>query len=183
MKAGNPHRTGRRAAGGFTYFGVLFLVMLMGLGLSGALELWSTASRRAHERELLWVGNQYARALQSYYRESPGTKQFPQSLDQLIEDRRFPNTRRHLRKLYADPITQSTEWGLVMSPDGRIAGVHSLSEAEPMKKAEFPRRWEDFRAREKYSEWRFVADVGLLGKAAPAKGVVSVPANQAPAAN
>ena len=177
MKAGKPCR-----AGGFTYFGALFLVMLMGLGLSGALQFWSTAKERERERELLWVGNQYARALQSYYRESPGTKQFPQHLEQLIDDRRFPTPRRHLRKLYPDPITKSAEWGLVMSPDGRIAGVHSLSEAEPRKKAEFPRRWEDFQARSKYSEWRFVADVGLLGKAAPAKGV-SVPVNQAPRAN
>lgn len=183
MKPGKPCCATRRAAGGFTYLGAMFLVVLMGLALTGALELWSTGSQRQRERELLWVGNQYARALQSYYLQSPGAKQFPQTLDQLLEDRRFPTTRHHLRKLYPDPITHSTDWGLVMSPDGRIAGVYSQSEAEPRKKAEFPRRWEDFRAREKYSEWRFVADVGLLGKVAPAKGVISVPANQAPAAH
>lgn len=181
MKPGKPARRfaprrGRRTSGGFTYFGVLFLVMLMGLALTGALELWSTASQRSRERELLWVGNQYARALQAYYLQSPGPKQYPQSLDQLLEDRRFPDTRHHLRKLYPDPITHATDWGLVKTPDGRISGVHSLSEDEPIKKAEFPRRWEDFANRQKYSEWRFVADVGLLGKATPAKGVVAAPA-------
>lgn len=184
MKPGKPARRAaprgagraRRSSGGFTYFGVLFLVMLIGLALTGALELWSTASQRARERDLLWVGNQYARALQSYYQHSPGPKQYPQSLDQLLDDRRFPVTRRHLRKLYADPITGDTQWGFVLSPDGRIVGVHSLSEDEPRKKAEFPRRWEDFNQRQKYSEWRFVADVGLLGKAAPAKGVIAAPA-------
>jgi type II secretory pathway pseudopilin PulG len=183
MTAGNPARLGRHSAGrrarGFTYLGVLFLVALMGLGLSGVLQLWSVANQRAHERELLWVGDQYARALQSYYVQSPGPRQYPQRLDDLLEDRRFPMPRRHLRKLYADPVTRSTDWGLIKSPDGRIAGVHSQSTAEPWKKAEFPLRWKDFADRGSYAEWRFVANVGLLGDNKPAAGVAAPAAPKA----
>lgn len=177
MPAGKPARLGRhppaRRARGFTYLGVLFLVALMGLGLSGVLQLWSIANQRAHERELLWVGDQYARALQSYYLQSPGTRTYPKSLDDLVVDNRFPTPRRHLRKLYADPVTRSTDWGLIKAPDGGIAGVHSLSTAEPWKKAEFARRWEDFKDRGAYAEWRFVANVGLLGENKPAAGVAA----------
>lgn len=160
---------------GFTYLGVLFLVTLMGLGLAGSFQAWSTSNQRAKERELLWVGTQYARAIKSYYQESPGTRQYPLKLEELLEDKRFPTTRHHLRRLYPDPITRSTDWGLIKTADNRIAGIYSQSEAEPWKKAQFPLRWEDFTNKTKYAEWRFVADVGLLGDARQAAGVGTDP--------
>lgn len=179
MPAGSPARLRRHSPGrharGFTYLGVMFLVALMGLGLSGLMQLWSIANQRAHERELLWVGSQYARALQSYYLQSPGTRQYPKTLDELVVDDRFPTPRRHLRKLYADPVTRSTDWGLIKSPDGRIAGVHSLSTAEPWKKAEFARPWDDFKDRNSYADWRFVANVGLLAENKQATGTATPP--------
>lgn len=48
---------------GFTYLGVLLLVALMGGALAAAGQLWSPASQRDRERDLLWIGNQYALAL------------------------------------------------------------------------------------------------------------------------
>lgn len=157
---------------GFTYLGVLFLVALMGLGLSGAFEVWATSAQRARERDLLWIGSQYARALQAYYVQSPGTRQYPLKLDELVEDKRFPSTRHHLRKLYPDPITLSSEWGLIKTQDNRIAGIYSKSEEEPRKQDNFPLRWEHFTAKKKYSEWRFVADIGLLGDIRPGSGAI-----------
>lgn len=159
-----------RGGNGFTYLGVLFLVMLMGLGLAGSLQAWSVSKQRERERDLLWIGDQYARALKAYYTQSPGPRQYPQRLDELLEDKRFPAPRRHLRRLYADPITNTSDWGLIKTPDGRISGVHSLSEAEPRKQSQFPLRWEDFNNKTKYSDWRFVANVGLLGEQRPAAG-------------
>jgi type II secretory pathway pseudopilin PulG len=160
----------QRRAAGFTYFGVLFLVMLLGLGLAGAGQVWSLAGERARERELLWIGNQYARALKSYYQHSPGIRQYPVRLEDLLEDRRFPVPRRHLRQLYLDPVTRTAGWGLMLNADGRIGGVHSLSDAPPLKQAGFPLRWEDFTGRKKHSEWRFVADVSLAEVKKPAAG-------------
>src|SRR4029079_2725961 len=115
-----------RRQGGFTYIGVLFLLVLLGLGLAGTGEAWSVASRRAREKELLWVGNQYARAIRSYYMQSPGVRQFPSQLEDLLEDRRFPEPRRHLRQLYAAPISHE-RFDVVLAEDGRIGGVRSHS--------------------------------------------------------
>jgi type II secretory pathway pseudopilin PulG len=159
---------------GFTYLGVLFLVTLLGLGLAGTCEVWSIASQRARERELLWTGNQYLRALKAYYQQSPGIRQYPLRLEELLEDRRFPMPRRHLRQLYADPVNRSTEWGLILNADGRIAGVRSLSEQQPLKQAGFPLLWEDFTGRTKYSEWRFVADPGLIAGKPPSTGTPAI---------
>jgi type II secretory pathway pseudopilin PulG len=154
---------GKRRAreGGFTYLAVLFLVALMGLGLAGTSELWSLASQRAHERELLWTGNQYARALKSYYDQSPGVRQYPVRLEDLVEDKRFPMPRHHLRQIYPDPIAHAG-WGVILNSDGRIGGVRSLAGGTPLKQAGFPLRWEDFNGRSSYSDWRFIADVNLL---------------------
>lgn len=171
-------RTGSGAAGrqrGFTYLGVLFLVALMGAALAGAGQLWGTASQRARERELLWVGSQYAQALRSYYRSSVGTAQYPERLEDLLEDKRVPTVRRHLRRLYPDPITGSLDWGLVRSFDGRITGVYSRSEREPLRTGNFPPQWSDFAGTTSYSSWRFVAESAFFetpqsGQAADPEG-------------
>lgn len=143
---------------GFTYLGVLFLVVLMGAALASTGQLWSVASQRVRERELLWVGGQYARALRSYYRSSVGVAQYPRRLEDLLEDNRVPTVRRHLRRLYPDPITNSLDWGLVRSIDGGITGVYSRSERQPMKTSGFAPPWTDFAGVTSYSGWQFVAE-------------------------
>jgi type II secretory pathway pseudopilin PulG len=171
MRAGS--RPGRE--GGFTYLGVLFLMVLMGLGLAGTAELWSIGSRRAHERELLWIGDQYARALKSYYEQSPGVLEYPLRLEDMVADQRFPAPRHHLRQLYADPVTREG-WGVILNPEGRIGGVHSLSDETPLKQDGFPLRWEAFKGRSKYSEWRFVVDVRLIDVKQPSGAGAGAPA-------
>ena len=148
---------GRLQQAGFTYFGVLFLLVLLGLGLAGTGETWSLASRRAKERELLWTGNQYARAIKAYYNQSPGVRQFPSQLEDLVEDRRFPVPRRHLRQLYADPITRD-RFEIVRSQDGHIGGVRSHSDDTPLKQDNFPVKFRDFKGTTRYSDWLFIAD-------------------------
>lgn len=172
MRAGK----GRRTQAGFTYFGVLFLLVLLGLGMAGTGEAWSVASKRARERELLWVGHQYARAIRAYHSQSPGVRQFPSRLEELVEDRRFPEPRRHLRNLYLDPVSLEP-FEAVLSADGKIAGVHSRSDATPMKQDNFPVKYRDFKGSTRYSDWLFVADVpgaprrpGAEDPAAPAPG-------------
>lgn len=166
MRAGE--RRPRRAHG-FTYVGVLFLVALTGLAIAGTGEAWSLAARRAKEKQLLWTGTQYARAIKSYYLQSPGTRQLPNRLEDLVEDKRFPVSKYHLRQLYVDPVTGG-EFGVVLGPDGRIAGVRSKSDDEPMKQDGFPARWRDFKGSTHYSDWLFTADglPGLPARAASA---------------
>ena len=137
--------------GGFTYLGVLFLIMVMGMGLASAGQLWSTAARRNSERQLLWVGTQYAQALRSYYRASPGLAQYPKALEDLLQDERFPNAKHHIRQLYPDPIGGG-EWTLQRGFDGRITGVSSPSTDKPLKQADFPSQWSDFSAMDSYKD-------------------------------
>lgn len=150
-----PTSSGRRRAGGFSYLALLFAVAAMGLLLAAAAELWQTAIQRERERQLLFVGNQFREAIGRYYQVGGGVRQYPQSLDELVEDRRFPNITRHLRRLYRDPLTGRAEWGLVREQE-RIIGVHSLSRAAPLKQAGFAARDADFADRASIAEWRFI---------------------------
>ncbi|UCH47069.1 MAG: type II secretion system protein [Betaproteobacteria bacterium] len=138
---------------GFTYIGLLFLVAIVTFALSGVATVWHTMAQREREAELLFIGEQFSQAIESYYRWSPGGPQLPRSLDDLLRDDRFPMVRRHLRRIYRDPMTGSTDWGLVMEGD-RIAGVHSLSKRKPIRVAGFDRR--EFEEAESYEDWRFV---------------------------
>jgi len=142
---------------GFSYIGLLIAVVIVGATLAAAGQLWSTASVRDREAELLFVGEQIQRAIATYHDETPGGQApaFPRSLDALVDDRRWPTTRRHLRKVFVDPMTASRDWGLVPAPTGGVMGVYSLSELAPLKHANFPRGSQFANARS-YRDWKFV---------------------------
>src|SRR6185295_2522600 len=95
-----------RRAAGFTYLTILFVVAFMGIGLALVGEVWHTAAVREREADLLFVGNQYRRAIQHYFETAQiEPKRYPASLKELLKDDRFASTTRHLRSLYPDPIT------------------------------------------------------------------------------
>jgi type II secretory pathway pseudopilin PulG len=160
---------------GFTYIGVLIFIALMGIALAGTGVIWHTETRREKERELLFVGDQFRRAIGLYYERSPGAKKFPKALEDLLLDRRYPNTQRYLRRLYADPVGGTAEWGLVRGPQGGIVGVHSLSEAEPLKRAGFPLKYEEFEVAARYSEWRFMYAPAVAPANQPGSQPAAVP--------
>lgn len=147
-------RNGER---GFGYLLTLFALAALGFLLAGAGQVWHTAAQREKEAELLFVGNQFRQALASYHERTPGAaKQYPEKLEDLLEDKRFPAPRRHLRKLYRDPMTGSAEWGLVKS-GGRIVGVHSLSAGKPVR-TNFSGLYAPFAGAERYDQWVFGHD-------------------------
>lgn len=142
--------------GGFTYVAMLLALALFGVGLAALGESWSTASHRARENELIDAGMAYARAIGSYYERSPGTKkQYPERLDELLEDRRFVGIVRHLRALYRDPLTNGG-WDVVRTVDGRIRGVRSRSEQPVLRTKGLALANGVIVTGAKYSEWRFV---------------------------
>ena len=142
---------------GFTYLGMLIIVAVMGAGLAAFGQIYSHAAQRDKEVELLFVGEQYREAIASYYRKSPGASAYPKKLEDLVEDKRFPMPVRHLRRIYADPMTGGKEWGLVEAPGGAgIMGVHSVSEEKPIKSANFSTKQQEFETAESYKAWRFV---------------------------
>jgi type II secretory pathway pseudopilin PulG len=151
---------------GFTYMAVLFLAAIMAAGLALTGDVWHTSVMREKEAELLFLGNQYRKAIQRYYLTGP-QRQYPRSLEDLLKDPRQPGTVRYLRKLYPDPIT-GQEWVIVKAPDGGILGVHSASEEAPFKTANFKLRDRTFDGVQKYSDWKFVFTPQAAPKA-PAK--------------
>lgn len=149
-----PRRAPQR---GFSYIGLLIGVAIMGVMLSAIGEAWQITRQREKEDELLYVGDQFRIAIGNYYQQTPGrAKQLPASLQDLLKDPRYPNTRRYLRKIYVDPMTGNADWGLIKAANGAIFGVFSRSEAEPLKKARFPLAYQYFEGRKKYSEWQFL---------------------------
>lgn len=156
-----------RCEGGFTYVGLLIATALLGVALAATGEVWRTAAKREREQELLFVGNEFRNAVTSYYGATPaGKPRYPRALEDLVEDHRFPVPRRHLRRIYADPMTGRPEWGLVDAHGGGIAGVHSLSEARPLKTGNFAPRDAKLQGAERYSDWKFVFEPRDAGPAA-----------------
>src|SRR4029453_15475171 len=87
---------------GFTYLWLLLAIALIAAGLGATAEVASTAARRDKEAELLFAGDQFARAIALYRAAVPASQQYPQQLEELLADKRFPNVRRHLRRVYRD---------------------------------------------------------------------------------
>ena len=155
MSVGGCQLSGRQD--GFTYLGLLFAIALMGATLALTGVVWHTVQQREKERQLLFVGQQFRQALAAYYNRSTGTvKQFPKALDELLKDPRQLTSQRYLRRIYRDPMTGQTEWGLVKTTDDRIMGVYSLSEDEPIKRGNFREADKEFEGKTKYADWRFV---------------------------
>ncbi|WP_211923482.1 type II secretion system protein, partial [Pseudoduganella ginsengisoli] len=99
---------------GFTYLSLIILVAIIGLASAATIKLGSIMQRSAAERELLAIGAEYADALESYAKATPpGQSPLPPSFKELLRDNRFPNVRRHLRRVYVDPLTGNAEWGIV----------------------------------------------------------------------
>jgi len=122
---------------GVTYLALLFVVAAMTAALASVATYYSFEQQRQKELQLLWIGKQFTRAIGSYYQRSPGNvKQYPPNLEDLVEDRRFLTTERHLRRVYEDPFTGKADWVLVRQGDG-IVGVHSASSRAPIKTGGF----------------------------------------------
>lgn len=167
-------RVHRLAAGrqtGFTYLALLALVAMLSAVAGATMEVWHTAMQRENERQLLFVGQQFRMAITRYYFGSPGgQRHYPASLDDLIKDPRFPDTRRYLRRIWPDPITNQDDWELVRGPDGGIVGIHSPSQTKPIKVAGFTTEEGAFDGAEHYADWVFSAMPTQPANAAPAGG-------------
>ena len=138
---------------------VLALVALALASVSLALvgPRWADALQREKEQELLRVGSMYADALHRYQASSPGNvKQYPMQLEDLLLDKRFVGTMRHLRRLPPDPMNPKLPWGLVLNQDERVVGIYSTSERKPFSEVATAPAGPLPRA-EHYYDWKFIA--------------------------
>jgi len=147
----------RSRSGGFTYLSLIILLAIIGLVTASALKLGSVIQRSRAEQELLDIGAAFSDALKSYADATPaGQPPQPPSLKELLKDSRFPGTRRHLRKLFVDPMTGKAEWGIVYLGDKvGVLAVYSLSDAKPVKVGNFPARYSGFESKSHISDWKF----------------------------
>jgi len=165
---------------GFTYLGLIVTVAIIGLVGAAALKVDALLRRAAAEQELLEIGAAFSAALRSYADATPrGQPQLPPpSLQDLLKDPRYPSVRRHLRKIFVDPMTGKAEWGIVYAnnPNGASAtassgvsgwgaasggsgvlAVYSLSQARPLKVANFDARFQNLENKEHIADWKFAA--------------------------
>lgn len=145
-----------RTDSGFTYVIVMFAVAVAAIVATRAMEGNAASQRVVRESELLYVGAIYRDAIRSYHDNSPGTvSTYPESLEDLLEDKRMSTLRRHLRKILRDPMTEDGKWGEVRI-DGRIVGVYSLSNRQPQKQGGFSGEDVDFADARSYQDWKFI---------------------------
>ncbi len=141
---------------GFAYPVLLVAVAVLGLGLARLGPMWEEADRRDREQELLRVGKLYAEALDRARRESPGgAGRYPERLEDLLLDTRFVGTRRHLRRLYPDPLQPSRPWGVVRDAGGAIIAVYSQDSRRPLQRVASDHGPASLPAAERYSDWMF----------------------------
>ena len=155
----------RRRAGGFTYVGLLVLVVLIGLLLAAAGEVASIAAQRDRETQLLWVGHAYRAAISRYWIHQ---RAYPQSLKELLGAAPdAPVQVRYLRRLYPDPMTNAVDWALVPAPNGGIMGVASSSSRAPLKTGHFDDADQLFTTASAYSDWQFTFVPGRFRRRPP----------------
>jgi type II secretory pathway pseudopilin PulG len=140
-------------AAGFTYIGLLIAVVVLGVALSAVGVVWRTQAQREREQELLFIGHDFERAIASYYRAG---RQFPQEIDDLLNDKRGPEPAHHLRRFYNDPITGAQDWNIIRVGVLGITGIASSSKDAPIKKAGFNKDEDAFKDATSYSDWQFV---------------------------
>ena len=149
MRNGRPQH-------GFTYIGLLIAVALIAAGSAAALGAGANLQWRDNEAELLAIGREFRQALQAYADATPvGQPTAPKELTELLRDPRYLGVRRHLRRIYPDPLTGKNAWGIQRSPDGRISGIHSLSRTPTLRHTGFPTGMEAFEKAERHDEWLF----------------------------
>lgn len=154
---------------------VLFAVVLIGLTAGLAGRTWSSVMQQMREDELLFRGEQYRRAIESYYQSAHAGMQgqYPAKLEDLLKDPRTLSPLRHLRQLYPDPFTNeefelisvggdvSGTIGAVQSLSG-IKGVRSKSRLAPFKQDGFAVAYEKFKGKKAYADWEFVFEPAAL---------------------
>ena len=136
-----PRRGCRRPAPrrGFSYLLLLFSLAIGAAALATLGTQWQVAAQREREAELLFRGLQLRDALQRFHDQTPaGQPALPQTLDELLVDRRRTEPRHHLRQPWTDPFTGAADWVLLRQADGGIVGLHSRSARPLLRRTDLP---------------------------------------------
>jgi type II secretory pathway pseudopilin PulG len=95
---------------GYAMAALLVALAVMGILMSVAMPVWRQQARREKEAELIFRGEQYARAIALYnhrmQQQGRGGLTLPPSIDTLVE-------QRFLRKKYKDPMSKDGEFVVI----------------------------------------------------------------------
>lgn len=89
---------------GYAMAALLVSLAMMSIMMSVALPVWRQAIKREKEAELIFRGEQYARAIVLFQRKMPGA--MPPNLEILVD-------QRFLRKKYRDPMVKDGEFQIM----------------------------------------------------------------------
>ena len=176
---------------------LLVALAIMAILLSVAMPVWRHEARREKEAELVFRGEQYARAVALFrFKNANVANAFPPSIDSLVEG-------RYLRKKYKDPMTKDGEFVLIgvgsaqpginpppAQPGGRggsptppagqqvaggMTGVRSKSEENSIR---------SYRGATRYDQWQFTFNIAPRpGGAMPMANSPDGQGNTPPGAN
>ena len=110
--------TRRPKEAGYTLLLVVFLVASMIIVAGSAAPNVLTQGRREKEKEMIWRGEQYERAIGLYYRKFG---KYPTKIEDLTNQ---TNGVRFLRKAYTDPMNKDDgSWRFIyVGPNGQLIG-------------------------------------------------------------
>ena len=93
-------------AGGYAFVVLIVSMTVMLIALAAALPSVYHENQREKEEELIFRGNEYARAIWLFQRQF---QRYPKSLDELIRT----NNLRFLRHAYKDPMSTNGKWRFI----------------------------------------------------------------------
>jgi type II secretory pathway pseudopilin PulG len=144
---------------------LLIAVAVIGLLSATAVSIGAAAERRSAEQQLLAIGAEFQAALQSYAGIAPNatttSAQGPRTLEDLVKDPRVPGIRRHLRRIYEDPLTRQANWGTITNARGEIVAIYSRADGRPLKQSNFTPGFERLEDADTYQAWVFGTVVPL----------------------
>ncbi len=92
---------------GYAFLILMMMVTILLISLTAALPSIYTAGQREKEEELIFRGNEYARAILFFHRQFG---RFPSSIDEILKK---TNGFRFLRRAYRDPMSLNGKWRLI----------------------------------------------------------------------
>lgn len=117
----------RRREEGFVLLILLMLATVMLIALTAALPSVLTQGQREKEEELIFRGNEYARAIAMYRRQF---RRFPTDVKELLQT----NGIRFLRREYNDPMTRKGKWRFIHADaSGTPIDSRTITRPKPAK--------------------------------------------------
>jgi type II secretory pathway pseudopilin PulG len=116
---------------GYAMAALLIALAIMAILLTVAMPVWRQEARREREAELVFRGEQYARAVALFrFKNANIPNAFPPSIDSLVQG-------RFLRKKYKDPMTKDGEFELI-GVGSQQPGINPTNPAQPTARGNTP---------------------------------------------